>query len=803
MLDDVHQTFRFLRREPLLAAAMLTTLALAIGSTTAIFSVLDAVIIRPLPFTNPEELVVVWQQDRTSGAWFTVSPANFLDLQKQTAVFDSLAAVQQFQETDFNLTSGAAPETVKGIRVSPELFRVLGVRPSIGRPFTAADSESGSARVVVLAHDLSTARFGADPRAVGTSIRLNGEVATVIGIMPPAFEVPNEVVHAQLLLPITWNAAQRQERSVANYFVIGRLNRGVGIAKASDDLDRVARRLEREYPVDNKDTGVLVQPLREQMVGTVRPALLIVFAAAASVLALACFNLANLLTARGITRRRELAVRAALGATRLRLLQQTLTEGLVIAFLGGAAGLALGMWTVRAFVALFNDTRYFSLPRRAEIAIDWRVFAFVSILSIATALLFSLAPAVRAMNTDPAPSMRRADSRSERRWRGVLMSGELAIALMLVVACVQLVRSYTRLQNQERGFQSDDRLSARIALPAARYPTPAGRAAFFRRLLAQAAEIPDAAGAAAVQLLPLNGVGSLRSVARTDRAADTLPSAFHFVVTPGYFETMGIPRLAGRTFTAEDSAERSRVVILSQSASQRYFPNEDPIGRMLRIRDSANGEWQIVGIVGDVRNQRLDRVPQPQIYVPMDQSPAAVMTIVVRSRTHDPLALARALREKVRAIDVEQGVADIKPMTQVVDDSAARWRVSTDLFLGFGAVALLLALIGLHSMIAFNVAQRSREIAIRIALGGSRRAIVALLLRSMYALCVSGLAAGLLLSAALARGLSSLLYAVTPVDPIAFGAASIAFLAAAAAAGGWTAYRTTNIHPLALLRADS
>jgi len=238
MLDDVRQTLRFLRREPLLAAAMLATLALAIGSTTAIFSVLDAVIIRPLSFRNPDELVVVWQQDRTSGAWFTVSPANFLDLQKQTDVFDALAVVQQFQETDFNLTGGAEPETVKGIRVSPDLFRVLGVRPSIGRPFTAADSQSGSTLVVVLAHDLWTTRFGADQSVVGKSIRLNGEVATVVGVMPPTFEVPNEVVHAQLLLPITWNAAQRQERSVANYFVLGRLNRGLSIAKASADLDR-------------------------------------------------------------------------------------------------------------------------------------------------------------------------------------------------------------------------------------------------------------------------------------------------------------------------------------------------------------------------------------------------------------------------------------------------------------------------------------------------------------------------------------------------------------------------------------
>ena len=292
MLNDVRQTLRFLAREPPLAVAMLVTLALGIGVTTAIFSVLDAVIIRPLPYRNPDQLVVVWQQDRTVGSWYTVSPANFLDWQRQSEVFDALAAVHQFQDTEFNLTTNATPQTVKGLHVSPELFRVLGVTPVVGRPFTAADAEPGHNAVVILGHELWVSRFGADRGIVGRDIRLNGENVAVIGVMPTAFEVPNEVSGAQLFLPLAWTAAQQQERSIANYFVVGRLKNGVGVTKAAADLDALARRLEREYPVANKDTGVLLDPLREQVVGSVRPSLLVVFAAAAGVLLLACFNLA-------------------------------------------------------------------------------------------------------------------------------------------------------------------------------------------------------------------------------------------------------------------------------------------------------------------------------------------------------------------------------------------------------------------------------------------------------------------------------------------------------------------------------
>jgi putative ABC transport system permease protein len=800
MLSDVRQTIRFLIREPALAVTMLLTLAIGIGMTTAIFSVLDAVILRPLPYSNPDQLVVVWQQDRTDRSWFTVSPANFLDWQRQTSMFDELAAVQQFQDIEFSLTTAAMPETVNGVHFSPELFRVLRVAPAIGRTFTPDDAEPGRDAVVILGHELWVSRFGSDRSIVGRDIRLNGKSLTVIGVMPAGFDVP--LIRAQLYLPLAWTPAQRQERRIANYLVLGRLKDGVSLATAATALDSLARALERQYPGVNKDTGILLDPLREQVVGNVRPSLMVIFAAAAGVLLLACFNLANLLSARGIKRQRELSIRAALGASRGRLLRQMLTEGFVIAVLGGLAGLGCGTWAVRAFVGLFNETRYFSLPRRGEIAFDWRVFAFVGLVCVLTGLLFSAGPAVRAMRADIVAALRRPDGRHESRWRAILMTGELAVSLMLIVASLLLVRSYERLQGEKPGFSPDDVLTAKIALPDERYSTPDRQAAFFRSVVDGARRLPGASVAAAVQFLPLGGVGSVWSVSIPEHPLDKLPAPFNFIVSPGYFETMNIPLLAGRSFRAQDTTGRQRVAILGQAAAQRYFPNQNPIGRSIRIEDREHAEWEVVGIVGDVRSQRLDRSPRPQVYIPMDQSPAGRMTVVVRSHNHDPLSLVGPLREIVHRLDDEQALADVKTMVQVVDDSSARWRVSTFLFLGFGAIALVLAVIGLYSVTSYSVAQRTREIAIRLALGESHPGIVWLIVRSLAGVAGIGVGVGLLLALIIGRTLSTLLYGIEPVDPIAFASAALGFATVVLITGAASASRASRIEPIVALKSE-
>ena len=800
LISDVRQALRFYRREPLLAGAMLVTLTLAIGLTTAIFAVLDSVVIRPLPYPDPERLVVAWQHDRSDGSWFTVSPANFLDWQAQTGVFDSLAAIQQFEDVEFSLGTAGAPAAITGIHVSPELFRVLGVAPALGRAFTARDAEPGRDRVVILGHDVWTARFGSDRSIVGRDIRLNGAPFTVIGVMPAGFELP--IVAAQVYLPVAWTPEQRRERRIANYLVVGRLNDQVTLAQASADLDGLARALERQYPATNRDTGILLDPLREQVIGTVRPSLVAMFAAAVGVLLLASFNLANLAAARAIAHQRELSLRAALGASRWRLLRATIIEALLTSCLGGGAGLVCGTCAVRGFVALFNETRYFSLPRRAEIAFDWRVFAFAAAACVATSLLVGAVPAARAMRADLVAMLKRIGDRRDSRLRGLLLAGELAFSLMLVVVCLLLLRSYVKLHGESAGFDAGNVLTAKIALPADRYRTPAARAAFFGDLLAQAAALPGVSGAASVQLLPLNGVGSVWSIALPDRPGEQLPPPFHFTVSPGYFEMLRIPVIAGRTFDAQDVAGRRRVAIVSAAAAARYFPGQNPIGRAIRIEDREHAVWDIVGVVGDVRSQRLDRAPRPQVYVPMAQSPSAAMTIVMRSRTRDPIDLSRPLQDLVHRLDDQQAVADVKTMIQVVDDSSARWRVSTFLFVGFAAVAIVLAVTGLFSATSFTVAQRTREIAIRLALGDTHGGIVALIVRSLTAVIGGGIAAGLVLALALGRTVSTLVYGIDVVDPLSYASAAVGFALIVLVTGAASASRASAVEAAIALRAE-
>jgi putative ABC transport system permease protein len=397
-------------------------------------------------------------------------------------------------------------------------------------------------------------------------------------------------------------------------------------------------------------------------------------------------------------------------------------------------------------------------------------------------------------------SLKRADGRREGKWRAILMAGEMSTSLALVIASVLLIRSYARLQAENPGFSRTGLLTARVALPEAKYGNPVSRAAFFQRVVSEAGTLSGVTGAAAVQLLPLNGVGSLWSVTVPGHPTDPA-NAFYHVVTAGYFDVMGIPIRQGRSFTAQDTIGSRRVVILSTTAAARYFPDVNPVGRFLRIEDRAPVEWEVVGVVGDVRNQRLDRALRPQMYVPVDQSPAMAMTVIVRAE-QDPLSLARPLRELVGRLDQEQAIADVKTMAQVVDDSSARWRVSTFIFLGFGASALVLALVGLHSVTMYNVLQRSREMALRLALGATRAGLIRMVLRSLAVTAAAGVAAGTLLAIAMGRALSTLLYGVAPVDPLVFAASAFVFAALMTGTGAFAAFKASNIEPIVALKEE-
>lgn len=793
---DCRLALRLLLREPALAASVILTLGIGVGIATAIFSALDAVVLRPLPYGDPDRLVAVWQTDRIDGSRFVASPGDFHDWRRERGVFAALGAVQQFRDVDFNLSTGASPEHVPGIRFTPDVFDVLGVEPQLGRPFTTADVDAQRS-VVLLAHDLWVTRFAGDRTIVGREIVVNGAAATVIGVMPRGFEIP--LVRAQLFLPLLWTPAQQEMRRDLGCLILGRLLPGMSIDAAQTRMDEVARALERAYPADNKDTGVAIEPLQDVVVGMIRPTLVILFAAAASVLALACFNLANLMAARAIARQRELAIRAALGANRARLIGSALVEAMTLTSAGTIAGVAFGAWALRAFIAVFNDTAFFSLPRRAEIGLDWRAFLFAAAVCVIAAAICAAAPAVSVAAHDLVAALKRPHARPASRVRAVLVAAELAVALALVVATSLLVRSYARLHEVPVGFATDRTLAATVALPPAAYPAPAARVSFFERLVAEARVLPEVESAGAVRFLPLSGVAAMRSV-RVPGRTDRLPEAFHHAVTAGYFETMRIPLRAGRTFTDADAAGARRVV-LGETAARRYFPDQVAIGRTIVIDDEEHAAWEVIGVVGDVRNQRVDRMPRPQLYVPVSRTAPAAMTLVVRT-SGDPLHVAAAVRAAVRRIDPAQSVADMRTVAAIVSDGAARWRVSTLLFLGFAAAAVMLAVVGLHGVTAYAVAQRTREIAVRIALGGTARSVVLLIARSMSGVAAVGLTAGAALAVALTRGIASLLYDTDRLDPAAVGIAALGFLLIVTATAIVSAARAAAVEPAAALRAE-
>jgi len=793
---DCRLALRLLRREPTLAASVVLTLGIGVGIATAIFSALDAVVLHPLPYGNPDRLVAVWQTDRTDGSRSVASPGDFHDWRRERGVFAALGAVQQFQDVDFNLSIGPSSEHVRGIRFTPDVFDVLAVQPQLGRRFTPADVDARRS-VALLAHDLWIARFAGDPAIVGREIVVNGAALTVIGVMPRGFEIP--LVRAQLFLPLLWTPAQQEMRREIGCLVLGRLTPGMSIVAAQARMDEVARALERAYPADNKDSGIAIDPLQDVVVGMIRPTLVILFAAAACVLALACFNLANLMAARAIARQRELAIRAALGANRERLVGSALVEALTLASVGTVTGVAFGAWALRAFLAVFNDTAFFSLPRRAEIGLDWRAFLFAAAVCVIAAAVCAAAPAVGVAAHDLVAALNRAHARPASRVRAVLVAAELAVALALVVATSLLVRSYERLHDVPVGFATDRTLAATVALPEAAYAAPAARVAFFERLVAEARALPEVESAGAVRFLPLSGVASIRPV-RVPGRIDRLPEAFHHAVTVGYFETMRIPVLAERTFVDADAAGARRVV-LGETAARRYFPNQSPIGRTIVIDDEARAGWEVIGVVGDVRNQRVDRLPRPQLYVLASRTAPATMTLVVRS-SGDPLRVAAAVRAAVRRIDPAQSVADLRTVEEIVSDGAARWRVSTLLFLGFAAAAVTLAVVGLHGVTAYAVVQRTREIAVRIALGGSAQSIVLLIARSMTGVAAGGLVAGAALAVALARGVASLLYETDPLDPAAVGIAALGFLLVVTVTAIVSAARAAAVEPAVALRAE-
>ena len=798
LLQDVRYAARRLLKSPGFAVVAVGALTLGIGANTAIFSVVNSVLLRPLPYPEPEQLVQVWESRPLQNMPRTeVAPHEFLAWAGQSQSFRQLAA-NDF--TEYNLTGRGEPERVTGALVTASYFPLFGVSPARGRVFLAEEDEPGKNNVVVLGHDLWRSRFGSDLSVVGQSVSLDGVPCTVVGVMPRGFSLPNG---AGLARPIAFGAADRARAGSHFLNVYGRLKEGVTVARAEGEMAAVAGRVEQDFGDANAGHRVVLVPLHEQVVGGARTALLVLLGAVGLVLLIACANVANLLLARAAGRRREVAVRSALGASRWRIVRQLLAESLLLSALSGAAGLLLAVWGVDLLVSL-DPT---GVQRAGEVTLDWRVLGFTLGLSLLTGLLFGLAPALQASKADFNETLkeggRSAQGLGRSRLRGALVVSEVALTLVLLVGAGLLVKSFRQLLAVEPGFDPHGVLTMDVALPQAKYAERQQITSFYERLIEQAAAMPGVEAAGAVSVLPLAGNDNSNFVQIEGRPPQPPGQALRAGrrnVSADYFRALGIPVKRGRAFSASDSGEAPPVVVINEAMARSFFAGEEPVGK--RIRTGDRSPWvEVVGVVGDVRHRGLDVDTRPEMFFPHLQTPSRQMTLAVRT-AGDPLALAGPLRERVRELDRDQPVGNVKTMEAWVGESVASRRFSVLLLGVFACVAAGLAALGLYGVVSYTVAQRTHEIGLRVALGASPRDVLRLVIRQGMTLTLVGTAVGLLAALALTRVMSGLLYGVGATDPATFVTVPLLLVAVALLACYLPARRATNVDPMVALRHE-
>ncbi len=794
LLQDLRFGLRMLLRQPAFTTLVVLTLALGIGANTAIFSVVDGVLLRPLPYPAPERLAMVWGKHASIGRE-TASMPDFLDWREGTPSFANLAA---FHFAALNRTGEGEPERLIAMRATANFFQTLGVTLAKGRGFEVGEDRRGANSVAVLSHGYWTRHFGANPAVLGRSLTLDGVPHTIIGVAPEGFRL---VQDAELWVPLATD--QEQGRRADFLRVIGRLAPGATLERAQAELTSVMQRLEQQYPNTNARWTAEAVSLREELVGDSRPALLVFMGAVGLVLLIACANVANLMLARAARRQRELAVRAALGASSGRLVRQLLTESVLLALMGGGLGLLLAVWGIDAL----RVARLGLIPSHVEPGIDGRVLAFTLVLSVVTGMLFGLAPALRLPDKALDHTLR-AGARGLtgglglRQLRGILVLAEVAIALVLLVGAALLLRSFERLQRVEPGFQPEGVLTVRLSLPRTKYPDDARLEAFSGQLEERVRAAPGVRSAALASTVPLGaGAGTYdfsiegRPLADPGLVQDTET----FSVSPGYFPTLGIPLKAGRLLESGDGASAPGVAVISEAMARRFWPGQEPLGARL----SLDGErwFTVVGVVGDVRNATLAKEPYPQLYLPFAQMPMSSMYLAVRA-AGEPRALVGTLRREVAALDAELPLADIRTMDERLSRSVEQPRVNVLLLGGFAGVALLLAGLGIYGVISQSVAQRTREIGIRMALGARPGDVLRLMIHQGMTPALVGIVLGLVAAGLGSRVLASLLYGVSATDPLSFATVPL-FLAAVAFFAAWLpARRATRVDPTEALRQE-
>jgi putative ABC transport system permease protein len=811
IIQDIKFGLRMLVKSPSLSIVATIALALGIGANTAIFSVVNAVLLRPLPFPNSDALVALFETDQQRGSVRgSHSYPNFFDLRSQNTVFERVAA---YHTSDFIMTGRGEPARLQGAVVTADLFPLLGVSPILGRTFLLdEDKPSSTGRVVVLSEQLFQKRFNADPAILNQAITLEGVNFTVIGVMPASFEFPIQNEPVELWTTIAGDASGKSpitaQRGAHFLRAIGRLKPKVSPEQAQGELTTIASRLEHQYPDTNTHKSLRLESALLALVGDIRPALLILLGAVACVLLIACANVANLLLARATSRHKEMAIRAALGASRIRVIRQLLTESILLSLVGGAVGLLLAVWWSDLLIALGKE----DIPRAVHVGLDWRVLGFTFGVSILTGLIFGMFPAFHSSKTELVESLKeggRSGSEGGRRnrMRSVLVVGELAIAVVLLVAAGLLIQSLWRLQNVNSGLQPDNVLTFNVGLPETRYNTEKqGR--FFGDLTTRLQSSPGVQSASSILPLPLSGDRFSISFQIEGRevAPKDEPSADIFFAGVGYFRTMGIPIIKGRDFEQRDRHGSPPVVIITEEFARQYFPNEDPIGKRMHpgistFDDEDSTFREIIAVVGDVRSRGLNTEPKPAYYVPQTQVPFTQMAIVVKT-TNDPHSVISAMTKEVAAMDPDLPLFSVKTMPEYLSASVAAPRFNTTLLSIFAGVALVLTLVGLYGVMSYSVAQRTNEIGIRLALGAQPRNVVLMIVKQGSWLILLGLAIGLLGAFALTRLIASLLFGVTAKDPFTFGVAAVLLALVALLACYIPAWRATKVDPLQALRYE-
>jgi predicted permease len=810
--QDLYYGFRVLAKKPAFTAVAILSLAIGIGANSAIFSVTNALLLRPLPYKDADQLVILW--NRSPGLnieqdWFSLG--QYMDIKMENHVFEDVAATFG---ASFNLTGQGVPEHIEGALVTSSLFPLLGAQSTHGRFFLPEDNEQGKPQAVILSHGFWQRRFGSDPDVIGKKLILNDQSLTIVGVIEPEFSLSKEIMptvngiqKADVLLPLQVTEADRTKRGGEDFNIFARLKPGVTVAQAQAEMDTIAEQMKRQYPENYPPNGQLtisVVPLLEQVVGDIRLALYVLLGSVGFVLLIACANVANLLLSRAAVRQKEIAIRAAVGASRLRILRQLLTESVLLALAGGVTGLGIALLAIE-MLRVFGPE---NVPRLDEITIDGRVMAFTFFVSLITGILFGLVPALRAsrvnLNSTLKDGGRSSSGSSHHRVRNLLVVSEVALSLILLIGAGLLIRSYQRIQDASPGFNPQGVLSLRLSLPVSRYPNQDAVFAFYKQLTDRVMTLPGIESVGTSYFLPLsaNAVGwePISVEGYVPRAGEDLIISNTGIVSTDYLQTMGMPLLKGRYFNEHDKKGAQEVVIINQGLAERFWPNEDPLGK--RLQRAKSGPWRVVvGVVNDQKEFTIEKEPPMTAFYPMDQFIPRSRYLVARASS-DPVRLTAAITEEIRALDAELPVYDVSTMEQRVYDSLARRRFSMLLLVVFAGFALTLAAIGIYGVMTYWVNQRTQEIGIRMALGAGQGNILQLVIRQALVLSSLGICIGLGGAFALTRIMSSLLFGTSATDLFTFVFISLLLGAIALLSSYLPARRAAKVDPIVALRYE-